>query len=260
VRRAVRGPRREEELWRLVGTGPGSAVGGGRLMLQRRDMARLPRVRATFLVLAVAALVAVGAWTLSAAGRRLRRSPRCNRRSWWPRCSVRCGPSPASPGTWRPTWTSASPRSPRPAGGEADGAARNGVGAWPPCSATTPSGVELLGRLPDLGSAPDGERSIFVDAATGQAWAWDWQSFTATRLASGAPGHRRPRRPRWADGPRIVAERALQAITPTTSVTIGAARARRRPSRPTSSSFDRGRPRRSWRGSRSRSTRRAESR
>jgi hypothetical protein len=61
-----------------------------------------------------------------------------------------------------------------------------------------------------------------VDAANGQAWAWDWQSFTATRLASGGPGaSQAPPSPMELMDPRIVAERALQAIAPTTSVTVG---------------------------------------
>jgi hypothetical protein len=80
-------------------------------------------------------------------------------------------------------------------------------------------------RISDL--LPLGERSVVVDRANGEGWAWDWNSFTAVRLGpvtamgpSGASDELPP--PFDLLDPLSLARRSLDALTPTTSVTVEA--------------------------------------
>jgi hypothetical protein len=188
-------------------------------------MAGSPRVRTAFVALSVAALVAVGAWTLSAAAS----SP------------------PALPGVQPQELVASVIRAMRTepgVSGHVDTHADLGIpdlSSGPLAGQVAPGGLGALASF--LGdhhlrvwSSSDGlrisdqlatgERSIFVDASNGQAWAWDWQSFTAVRLASADSrtaadtAHGAP--PMAAMDPQLVAQRALETLTPTTAVTMGA--------------------------------------
>ena len=194
-------------------------------MLHRRDMAGSPRVRATFVALAVAALVAVGAWTLSAAASSPPTLPAVQPQELV--ASV-LRAMRTEPGVSGHVETHAdfgiTALASGPLAGQADQAAPGGLGAlasllgdhhvrvW-----SSSDGLRISDQL------PDGERSIFLDRSNGQAWAWDWKSFTAVRLASVGPATAGASpSPMDLMDPQMAAGRALDALTPSTSVSMGA--------------------------------------
>jgi hypothetical protein len=78
----------------------------------------------------------------------------------------------------------------------------------------SPAGLRVTELL------PDSERALYVSSAS--AWAWNFASFTAYRLAVGEHRNQPSAGPSVPPiDPLQVADRALRAIAPTTAVTVG---------------------------------------